>query len=247
MAVMPLVTTELHDKVAVVTLNDPDKRNALNEEMVGDLQVAFDWLERDETNCAVVIVTGAAPAFCAGANLGNLAVATQTSLREIYEGFLRVKASRLPTIAAVNGAAVGAGVNLALCCDLILCGESARIDTRFMKLGLHPGGGHSWLMRERVGLQVTNAMTLFGEVLDGREAERVGFAFRCLPDAELMATAHTYAQRVAAANEQLSERIKRTIQHSVELPDHEQAVTYELMEQMWSLTLPEFQANVAGR
>src|SRR5690606_37019549 len=99
----------------------------------------------ESTNCSAVIVTGAAPAFCAGANLGNLAAATGRSLQAIYDGFLRIARCRVPTIAAVNGAAVGAGVNLALCCDVILCGESARIDTRFLKLGIHPGGGHTWL------------------------------------------------------------------------------------------------------
>src|SRR4029453_11341326 len=86
----------------------------------------------------------------------------------IYEGFLRVGRSPLPTIAAVNGAAVGAGVNLALACDVILAGESARFDTRFIDLGLHPGGGHTWMLQRRIGSQAAAALVLFGRVLDGR-------------------------------------------------------------------------------
>jgi len=241
---MPLVTTDLHDGVAVVTLNDPDHRNALNAEMVGDIQVAFEWLERDESNCSVVVVTGAAPAFCAGANLGNLAAATQSSLREIYEGFLRVGRSRLPTIAAVNGAAVGAGVNLALCCDVILCGESARIDTRFLKLGIHPGGGHTWLMRRLVGSQVAKAAVLFGEVFDGKEAERVGFAYKCLPDAELLPYAMAMAARAASVEDELTERIKESIDHAEVVADHEQAVANELVSQLWSMGLPGFRERL---
>src|SRR5207253_5114344 len=71
----------------------------------------------------------------------------QPGLRSVYEGFLRVARSSLPTVAAVNGAAVGAGMNLALACDVRLAGRSARFDTRFLKLGLHPGGGHTWMLR----------------------------------------------------------------------------------------------------
>lgn len=244
---MPSVITDLRDDgIAVITLNEPDQRNALNADIVGDIQVAFDWLERDESHCSVAVITGAPPAFCAGANLGNLAAATQSSLGAIYQGFLRVAASRLPTIAAVNGAAVGAGVNLALCCDVILCGESARIDTRFLKLGIHPGGGHTWMMRRHLGPQMTKAAVLFGEVWNGREAERVGFAYRCVPDDELLPLALELAGRVAAADDPLTERIKQTIDHMATIQDHDQAVANELQSQLWSMTLPGFTDKITA-
>jgi enoyl-CoA hydratase len=130
------------ERVAVVTLDDPERRNALNATMVAEIVEVFDRLEADD-GVGAVVVTGAAPAFCAGANLGNLAEATRESLTDIYEGFLRVARSSLPTVAAVNGAAVGAGMNLALVCDVRLAAERARFDTRFVDLGLHPGGGHT--------------------------------------------------------------------------------------------------------
>src|SRR5438874_10608284 len=118
---MTQVRSEIADGVAVVTLDDPERRNALNLEMVDEIVTTFEGLEADESVGAVV-VTGAPPAFCAGADLSHLGQAGQGSegggLRSVYEGFLRVQRSPLPTVAAVNGAAVGAGVNLALGCDV---------------------------------------------------------------------------------------------------------------------------------
>ena len=128
------------------------------------------------------MVTGAPPAFCAGANLGNLAEATGDSLGTIYEGFLRIARSPLPTLAAVNGAAVGAGMNLALGCDVRLAGRRAKFDTRFLQIGIHPGGGHTWMLRRIAGPQAAMAAVVFGEVLDGAEAERIGLAYSCVDD-----------------------------------------------------------------
>ena len=101
---MSLVLTSIADGVATLTLNNPDERNTLTAPMVAGIIEAMDRIESDPAVGALV-VTGTAPAFCAGANLGNLAEATKESLGTIYEGFLRVARSPLPTIAAVNGAA----------------------------------------------------------------------------------------------------------------------------------------------
>ena len=116
----------------------------------------MDAFEADESVGAVV-VTGTPPAFCAGANLGNLAEADGSSLGNVYEGFLRIARSPLPTLAAVNGAAVGAGMNLALGCDVRLAARRARFDTRFLQIGLHPGGGHTWMFRRIAGPQAAMA------------------------------------------------------------------------------------------
>src|SRR6185369_15651977 len=129
-----------------------------------------------------LVVTGAAPAFCAGANLGNLGSAEGPGLRTIYEGFLRIARTPLPTLAAVNGAAVGAGMNMALGCDVRVAARRARFDTRFLQLGIHPGGGHTWMLRRIVGPQAAFAGVVFGEVMDGTEAERIGLVHRCVED-----------------------------------------------------------------
>jgi len=177
------------DRVAVVTVNDPERRNALTPPMIDALVAAFDQLESDG-GIGAVVITGAPPAFCAGADLSHLGASpSEAGLRGIYEGFLRVGRSPLPTIAAVNGAAVGAGMNLALCCDLRLAGRRAKFDTRFLQLGLHPGGGHTWMMRRIMGPEATAAAVLFGEVLDGAEAERAGLVWRCVDDDGLLPAA----------------------------------------------------------
>ena len=125
---MTRVLVDITEGVATVTLNDPSRRNALDLAFCDELVEAFDAIEADES-VAAVVVTGAAPAFCAGADLSHLGdKGSKEGLLAIYEGFLRVGKCPLPTIAAVNGAAVGAGMNLALVCDLRLP-ESRRDST----------------------------------------------------------------------------------------------------------------------
>ena len=97
----------------------------------------------------------------------------------------------------MNGAAVGAGMNMALGCDVRVAGTRAKFDTRFVQIGLHPGGGHTWMLRRVVGPQVAAAAVLFGEVLDGPAAERVGLAYRCVDDADLAEAAHALAAKAA--------------------------------------------------
>ena len=239
------VLTEIVDGVATLTLNNPGERNSLSAPMVDEIVAAMDSFEGDEAVGAVV-VTGAPPAFCAGANLGNLAEADGESLGRIYEGFLRIARSPLPTIAAVNGAAVGAGMNLALVCDVRLVARRAKFDTRFMQLGLHPGGGHTWMLRRIAGPQVTMAAVVFGEVLDGEEAARLGLALRCVDDDDLLPAAHAMAARAASAPRELIITTKRTIGAMAAVGDHLAAVATELEPQLWSTRQPWFAERLAA-
>ena len=117
---MPYITSEITDGVAVLTLNDPDKRNAINLQMNDEICATMDDLEKSE-EVGSLILTGAGKAFCAGADLGDLLAARERdNIQDIYRGFLRIADSTLPSITAVNGAAVGAGRNRALACDMIL-------------------------------------------------------------------------------------------------------------------------------
>jgi len=246
---MPLVRTEIEAGVATVTLADPDRRNALTLDMTTEIVDTFDGLEADPAVGAVV-VTGAPPAFCAGADLSHLSSSAdggaESGLRAIYEGFLRIGRSSLPTIAAVNGAAVGAGMNLALVCDVRLAAARARFDTRFLQLGLHPGGGHTWMFRRIAGPQAVSAAVLFGEVLEGPEAERVGLVWRCVPDDELLPAAHAMAERAAGAPRELASRIKATIADMATVTDPSAAVDRELEPQVWSMDQPAFRERVAA-
>jgi enoyl-CoA hydratase len=232
--------------VATLTLDDPERRNALTGPLVADMVAAFDDFESRPADVRAVVVTGAPPAFCAGADLGHLGDAAEAGLRSIYEGFLRVARSPLPTIAAVNGAAVGAGMNLALCCDVRVAGASARFDTRFLQLGLHPGGGHTWMLQRAVGPQAAKAMVLFGQILNGEEAARRGLAWSCVDDAELLPTARAMAQAAADAPPELSRRVKQTLQELAAVDSHDQAVDVEIAAQVWSLKQPFFAERLAA-
>ena len=240
---MSLIRTETVDGVAVITLNDPDRRNALNLDMNAEILDALDRIEADD-GVGAVVVTGEPPAFCAGAALSQLGASQADGLKAIYEGFLRFGSCPLPTIAAVNGAAVGAGMNLALVCDVRIAAERARFDTRFMQLGLHPGGGHTWMFRRIAGPQTTMAAVLLGEVMDGREAERVGLVHRCVADDELLDHAITLGRRAAEAPRELVVRTKETIRAMADIDRHEDAVDRELEPQVWSLNQPAFKERL---
>ncbi len=242
---MSLIILERSEGVATLTLNNPAERNTMTAELVSDIKQAMDEIEADKT-VGAIIVTGAAPAFCAGANLGNLAEADGESLTKIYEGFLRIARTPLPTIAAVNGAAVGAGMNLALCCDVRIAAHRAKFDTRFLQIGLHPGGGHTWMLRNIVGPQATMAAVIFGEILDGHEAQRVGLAYKCVPDGDLMTAARVMAVRAASAPRELAIITKRTIQEMANVATHAEAVAKELEPQVWTTRQPWFAERLAA-
>ena len=246
---MSLVSLQVADGVATVSLDDAERRNALTMPMVEEIVATFDALEEDPAVGAVVI-TGAGSAFCAGADLSHLSASSEggaeTGLRDIYEGFLRIGRSPLPTLAAVNGAAVGAGMNLALVCDVRLAAERARFDTRFLNLGLHPGGGHTWMAHNIGGPQLVAATVLFADILSGREAERVGLVWRCHPDDELLSAAQEMAARAASGPRDLVRKIKETLHDVASIDDHAAAVDRELVPQVWSLEQPAFKERVAA-
>jgi enoyl-CoA hydratase len=242
---MSLVLLSITEGVATLTLNNPDERNTLTAPMVAEILAAMDTIEGDPSIGAIV-VTGTAPAFCAGANLGNLATASGSSLGTIYEGFLRIARSPLPTIAAVNGAAVGAGMNLALGCDVRIASRRAKFDTRFLQIGIHPGGGHTWMLRRITGPQTAFATVMFGEVLDGAEAERVGLVWKCVDDDQLLIEAQKMAARAASVPRPLLESVKKTIQEMADVVTHPEAVERELIPQLWSTKQPWFADRIAA-
>ncbi len=239
------ISVERRGRTALVTVSDPDRRNALNLDLCADLVATFDELEAD-AGIGAVVITGAPPAFCAGADLSQLGASQRGGLKAIYEGFLRVARSPLPTIAAVNGAAVGAGMNLALACDVRIAARRAKFDTRFLDLGIHPGGGHTWMMRRIVGPQATMATVLFGQVLDGAEAERVGLAWRCVDDDALLDEAVAMADRAASGPPELVAKIKASINRMADVATHDEAVELELEPQVWSINQPAFAERLAA-
>ncbi len=225
--------------VVALTLDDPERRNALSAEMVDAIVAAVDDVDADP-DVGALVVTGAPPAFCSGADTSSLRSMGEggeapASVRSIYDGFLRVRACSLPTVAAVNGPAVGAGFNLALCCDVRLAGESARFDSRFGRIGLHPGGGHTWLLDRAVGPQAAAALALFGVPVDGRRAAELGLAWACVADDELLDAARALAARAAEVPRDLLRAIKTSLREAPGQLDFDAAVTTELERQAESV------------
>jgi enoyl-CoA hydratase len=237
------VRTDLHDRVALITVSDPERRNAmaidLSEQLVEQVRAA-----EGDPGVGAVVVTGATPGFCAGANLDELGSSKEAGLRRVYAGFMAVANCTLPTIAAVNGAAVGAGMNLALACDVRLAGPRARFDSRFLDLGLHPGGGYTWMTQRILGPQGAAAATLFIDVLDAKEAERVGLVWRAVEDP--VAAAIEMAARAAAAPRELAITTKRTLRVTANLDSQADALEMEIRAQVASLDSPAFAERLAA-
>ncbi len=240
---MNLVKTDIRDRVAVVTLNDPTRRNAMSLAMAEVLVTTFRGLE-SSPEVGAVVLTGTPPAFSAGADLDDLEQATRDSLLQIYEGFLVVARFSLPTIAAVNGPAVGAGLNLALAGDIRVAARSARFESRFLDLALHPGGGHTWMLRQLLGPQGSAAVVLCGESLDGDEAVRRGLAWSSVDDESVLDEALRLATRATAAPNEMVRTLKATLRAMSAVTDHDDAVKRELEPQLWSVDQPAFRERI---
>lgn len=242
-----LVRIERHGGVVVVRLNVPERRNVLSAELVAAVGQAFDEIEA-EPQARCVIVTGEGPAFCAGADLGTLEAAADGDfdrVRVVYDGFLRIRRSPLVTIAAVNGPAVGAGFNIALACDVRLAARSARFDTRFARLRIHPGGGHAWMLVRAVGAQRATMAIVFGEVWDAATAKDVGLIAEVYPDDELLRSAIALGSRLDDYDGDYLRRLVDTVRRSVSVVDHVDALEAEAEAQEWSTTQPGFRHGVA--
>jgi enoyl-CoA hydratase len=134
-------------------------------------------------------------------------------------------------------------MNLALACDVRLAGTSASFDTRFVKIGLHPGGGHVWMLERAVGPQAAAAMVLFGVAVDGPRAAEIGLAWSCHPDDELLGAARTLAARATRAPMGLLDAVKATLRQAPWQPDFEAAISTEVTRQAWSLGQGWFDAG----
>jgi enoyl-CoA hydratase len=237
------VSVRVSDGVAVLTISNPSRRNAMDLELSRTLVAAVDAAVADE-GVGAIVVTGEDPAFCAGGDLSELATADPATLRAVYAGFLTIAECPLPTIAAVNGAAVGAGLNLALAADLRLAGPRATFDARFLQLGLHPGGGYTWMAQRVLGPQGAAAITLFGEAVDAVEAERIGLVHRVADD--VVAAAVEMASRAAAANRELVVTTKATMRLTAGMTSQRDAVDVEVRAQAESVRSDDFRERLAA-
>ncbi|MHB8499573.1 MAG: enoyl-CoA hydratase-related protein [Candidatus Acidiferrales bacterium] len=240
---MTEVLLEIADGVASITLNAAERRNAFTPDMVGELIAACDEIDRNEAVGAVVIMAKG-DSFCSGAHRSVLAAAGKDpaadanyrALGVMYNGFVRVGALLPPTIAAVRGHSVGAGVNLVLATDVRVIAEDAKVITGFLRIGIHPGGGHFTLLGRLAGREAAAAMSLFGEEIDGRRAAEIGLAWAALPEPQVEPKAMELARRVAKDPE-LARAAARSLRLELGPPSipWPAALEAEKAVQMWSL------------
>jgi len=243
----PDVRIERLDGVALLTVSDPKRRNAMTGALSERLVAVLGEVGADEGVGAVVITGDDDPkaAFCAGGDLDELAAAGEAgpdALQHIYAGFLALAECPLPTFAAVDGPAVGAGLNLALAADVRLAGPRAKFVARFLELGLHPGGGMTWMTQRLAGPQQAAAMTLFGQPLDAEAAVRAGLALRVVDGGhdELLTAARELAHPAVAAPREALIATKRSLRTTAGLAEHRDAVDVEIRPQLASLASAEF-------
>lgn len=195
------VTLDVADRVATLTVNRPDKLNALNDAVIGELGAAIDELRADPA-VGGVIVTGAGRAFVAGADIAELEKHGAVSARALavrgQEVFRRFETSPKPTIAAVNGFALGGGCELAMACHIRVASDVAKFGQPEVKLGLIPGYGGTQRLPRLVGKGRALQLLLTGEIIDANEAYRIGLVNRLVPAAELLATATTIMKAMLA-------------------------------------------------
>lgn len=230
------------DHIATITLDAHERRNALSVEMSHELIDAARTAEGDDSVGAVIVTGG--QHFCAGAVRGVLADVgsdpvedgAYRDLETVYRAFTTIGTIGLPTIAAVRGAAVGAGLNLAMATDLRIVSTTARLLPGFAQIGIHPGGGHLSLLHRTAGRETAAAMGLFGEEVRGEQAVERGLAWAAVDDDAVEQTARDVAARVAA-DPQLARRLVQSFRRETApggLP-WEVAVEVERSPQMWSL------------
>ena len=216
------VLVERRGRVATLTFNRPDTRNAISTiEQIAVLIEALESLAHD-SELSVAILTGAGTAFCSGGNVRNMkerigfSAGGSVDLHRVYRHhiqrlILTLYDLELPTIAAVNGPAIGLGCDIACCCDLRMAAEGAIFAESFVKLSLIPGDGGAYFLQRLVGYAKAAEMSFTGEPIDAREALRIGLVSQIVPAAELMASAHALADRIAVNPPQALRYTKRLL------------------------------------
>ena len=212
------ILLDIHGKVGLITLNRPQALNALNAQIVGEINQALDQLERDP-NIGCVVLTGSAKAFAAGADIKEMAELQypQIYVDDLFSDADRIANRRKPIIAAVSGFALGGGCELAMMCDFILAADNARFGQPEINLGVLPGMGGTQRLTRAVGKAKAMELCLTGRLMGAEEAERAGLVARIVPQAELLEEALKVAATIAGKSVPVSMMVKESVNRAFEV------------------------------
>jgi 2-(1,2-epoxy-1,2-dihydrophenyl)acetyl-CoA isomerase len=236
--------------IVTVTLNRPEARNAIDLVMRRELLAALDDIEAD-AEARVLVLTGAGGHFCSGGDVKTMRAKRHTAaegrgrVEALNRMVLRLVDFPRPTIAMVDGFAVGAGSNLALCCDLIVASDRAKFGEVFWKIGLVPDGGGTWLLSRVVGLARAKELVFTAEVIDAAEAARIGLVNRVVPVADLAATTRALAEKIAAGPPAVLRMTKHMLNRAA-TSDLASALDLEAFSQSIAITGEDHQEGLAA-
>jgi 2-(1,2-epoxy-1,2-dihydrophenyl)acetyl-CoA isomerase len=247
------VQLDMRATVGIITLNRPDSLNALTTEVGREFQAAVS--EVQERGARAVVVTGAGRAFCAGGDLREMQKIAQQEgkveaffdepLRLLNECILLIRRAPLPFIAAVNGAASGGGCNLALACDFVVAGKSAKFNQAFIKIGLVPDCGGTFILPRLIGWKRAAELMMTGDVVTAARALEMGMVNAVVPDEELLARALAMAEKLAQAPTAAIGRIKELLEASA-THDYGEQLELERKTQIQSGLTKDFREGVAA-
>jgi 2-(1,2-epoxy-1,2-dihydrophenyl)acetyl-CoA isomerase len=234
------ITYEVRDSVLTLTLNRPERLNAIDMVLAQELKSAFSDAASD-SSVRAIILTGSGRAFSSGGDIKAMAANIDSGpelffgepLSAIHDVVLAIRQIPKPVIAAINGVASGAGCNIALACDLRIAAQSARFNQAFVKIGLTPDGGGSFILPRLVGWSKATELMMTGEIIDGREAAAIGMVNRAVPDSELWSVVWQMATELANGPTAAYGRIKQLMDRSATLSYAEQ-LNYEQETQLAS-------------
>lgn len=242
------IVVEKSEQIATLTLNRPEARNAIDLVMREEIVAALDDAEADES-VRVLIMTGAGEHFCAGGDVKSM----KAHRRSAADGRARVESlNRMvrklvdfpkPTLAMVDGFAVGAGFNLALCCDLIVASDRARFGELFARIGLVPDGGGTFFLPRLVGLAKAKELVFTADLIDAHEAHRLGVVNRVAPAPELRQATWELARRIAAGPPKVLALAKHLLNRSAAV-DLSGALDLEAFAQSLALTGEDHQEGL---
>jgi 2-(1,2-epoxy-1,2-dihydrophenyl)acetyl-CoA isomerase len=246
---MSSILFEIKNSVAFITLNRPEKYNSFNREMALALQERLDECEKN-ISIRCVFLTGSGKAFSAGQDLAEVVDPAGPGMEQIlsehYNPVINaIRKLNKPVLAVVNGVAAGAGANIALCCDIIIAGESASFIQAFSKIGLIPDSGGTYFLPRLIGFQKASAVMMLGEKISAQDAERFGMIYKFFPDEILFIEAEKIAQKLSEMPTKALAYTKWALNLSLEQTLEQQLKTEDILQQKAAAT-NDFAEGVAA-